>query len=179
MFDGPEPRGKGDWRVGHRPMRRNLSSAWTVIHKVVFPALWIGAFALGTSCLFLSEPRTRSGASPPPEMRWVFLVATVLGSVVLYWFGMRLKRVALDGDRLIISDFGREMEVPLRDVERVTGSILMHPELIWLHFRRPTEFGTKIVFMPPARFLGGYSRHPLVAELRALVAQSCGGAVEQ
>jgi hypothetical protein len=155
-------------------MRRNLSSAWTVIHKVVFPAVWIGGFALGTACLFLAEPRTRSGAPPPPEMRWFFLAATVLGSAFLYWFGMRLKKVALDGDRLIISEFGREIEVPLRDVERVTGSILMNPELIWLRFRRPTEFGTKIVFMPTTRFLGGYSRHPLVEELRTLVAQASG-----
>ena len=153
-------------------MRRNLSSSWTFFYKVVLPVLWIGGFAVGTLSLFLVEPSSWSPSPPTAEMRWAFLGGTLLGSLFLYWFGMRLKTVALDGDVLVISDRGRDVLVPLRDVERVSGSVLMNPELIWLHFRRPTDFGTKVLFMPPLRFFGRYTRHPLVAELEALIARA-------
>ena len=81
---------------------------------------------------------------------------------------MRLKKVSLDGDALLIEEFGRKARVPLRDVEEVTGSILLRPEIVWLRFRRPTEFGNRILFMPPYRMFGGFTRHPMVAELRTL-----------
>jgi hypothetical protein len=51
---------------------------------------------------------------------------------------MRLKKVSLTADVFVISNYRSRIDVPLRDVERVSGSRFMSPELIRLRFRRPT-----------------------------------------
>jgi hypothetical protein len=138
----------------------------TYLYKFVFPSLWIGGFTVATTAMFLSIDRDAQG------LRWVFLGITILGAAVWYWSCMRIKQVKLDAGSLAISDFRREITVPLAAVDRVSGSVLMSPELIWLHFRRPTAFGDKVVFMAPIRGFAGFRRHPLVDELRALIGPS-------
>lgn len=100
------------------------------------------------------------------EARWMFLGFTVLGTVALYWVFIRLKVVTLEGTDFVISNYFKTIRVSAREVERVSGSILVTPELVWLHFRQPTEFGSRVVFMPKQRFLSGFTRHPLVQELK-------------
>ena len=70
---------------------------------------------------------------------------------------------------MIVSNYVEEADVPLIDVERVSGSVLLSPELVWIHLRRPSTFGQKIVFMPTMRMFHGFSRHPIVAELQGIV----------
>ncbi|MBZ5535647.1 MAG: hypothetical protein LAO31_06795 [Acidobacteriia bacterium] len=151
---------------------RDLSSKWTWFYKFALPALWIGGFA-AISLSMIIAPNSW-GVRDFRELGWVFLAVTVFGTVLFYWSCMRLKRVRLRGDVLLISNFETEIEVPLRDVERVSGSLLVNPELMWLRFRRPTEFGTKVVFMPPFRFFHGFTRHPLVEELQEILNAASG-----
>ena len=154
---------------------RTLSSAWTFFYKFIFPTVWIGGFAVVTLLMFTAADSFEGGGDVR-EVRSYFLIATVLGGAAIYWSCMRLKKVTLDGGALLISNFRKQIAIPLRDVERVTGSILINPELIWLHFRRPTEYGTKIVFMGKWRFSFGFTRHPLVKELGELIEQASAGA---
>ena len=154
---------------------RTLSSAWTFFYKFVFPTIWIGGFAVGTLLMFTAADSFQ-GSGDVREMRWYFLAATVLGGAAIYWSCMRLKKVTLNGDVLLISNFRKEIAIPLLDLERVSGSILMNPELVWLHFLRPTEFGTKIVFMGKWRLSFGFTRHPVVKELGKLIEQASTGA---
>jgi hypothetical protein len=154
-----------------KPMR-DLSSKWTWFYKFALPTLWIGLFAYSTLIMFIASDSW--GARDSRELGWVFLGLTVLGTLFLYWSCIRLKRVRLRGDVLVISNFETEIEVPLRDVDRVSGSLLVNPELVWLRFRRPTEFGTKVVFMPPIRFFHGFTRHPLVEELQEMLNAASG-----
>jgi hypothetical protein len=143
---------------------RDLSSRMTLFYKAFLPSVWIGVFAFATIQTFLGRDSW--------ESRWILLAITVGGTTVLYWLGMRLKRVRLDDDALLVSNYRREVRVPLREVERVTGSVFLNPEIVWLHFRRPTEFGTRIVFAPRVRPWRGFTPHPIVAELRELVEQA-------
>jgi hypothetical protein len=138
----------------------------TFFYKFVFPGVWIGLFAVTTVAIFFSADREAQ------DMRWIFLGITVLGAAAWYWSCMRIKRVKLDADAFEISNFRHEITVPLAVVERVTGSVLMSPELVWLHFRRPTAFGDKVVFMAPIRWFAGFRRHPLVDELRVLIGRA-------
>src|SRR5262245_30467268 len=103
------------------------------------------------------------------HVRWIFAAATLAGSALLYWVCMRLKSVSLRAHTLVISNYRDEIEVPLHDVEGVSGSLMVSPELVWLRFCRGTRFGTKIVFMPKLRFTLGFSRPPLVARLRTMI----------
>ena len=146
-----------------------LSSRLTFFYKFVFPTLWIGVFALVTLLMFVAPEASRS-KEDVREIRWLFLAVTVVGAALFYWACMRIKRVFLDRRELVISNYRRTIRVPLRDVERVSASLLMSPELIWLHLRRPTELGSRIVFMPKQRFFGGWRRHPLARRLNELLA---------
>ena len=149
---------------------RTISSDLTFLSKLVLPTLVIGGFASSTLFMFIA-PDAFEGNWDAREMRWYFLAGTLVKGAVLYWYCLRLKRVKLDGAVLLISNFRKQVAVPLHEVERVSGSILINPELIWLHFRRPTDFGTKIVFMPKLRPFPGFRHHPLVKELSELIEQ--------
>jgi|GEM_PF-730937 len=151
---------------------RQLSSSMTFFYKFIFPTFWIGMFTFGTLLMFIA-PDSFKGNGDVREMRWLFAFITVVGGSFIYWACMRLKTVSMSADALIISNYRRRIDVPLRDVEAISGSLLMSPELIWLRFRHPTPFGEKVVFMPKFRFFSfHFSRHPLVAELQALISSS-------
>ena len=151
-------------------MKRTLSSGLTFFCKFIYTTLWIGGFGLGTSLMFLL-PDGWSNSDSLATLRWLFLPIWIVGSVALYWFFGRLKRVILTDDALLISDYGTEIEISLRDVQSVSGSLFIRPELAWIRFRRPTDFGTKVVFMPKTRFSSGFSKHPIVKELQSILSE--------
>jgi hypothetical protein len=145
-----------------------LSSALTPFYKFVFPTLWIGSFALVTALMFVTP---ESFAGPDVRgVRWAFAGATLVGGAFIYWACVPLKKVSLRTRTLLVSNYRRVVEVPLGDVERVTGSVLVSPERVRLHLRRRGPFGSRVVFMPRARLTLGFSRHPVVARLGAMVA---------
>ena len=133
--------------------------------KFVVPPVWMLAF--GAAVLTLWSERT--GRSPVPiGMKWMLLLVWVFGGLLLWRTCARLKRVQLDGATLLVSDYRTTIRVPAADIEEITENrwISVHP--VTLHFRRPTEFGNEVVFMPQVRPFGFVSSHPVVAELRAL-----------
>jgi len=146
----------------------DLSSKSTFFYKFVFPAFWIGMVVFVTLLTFL-VPGSFEGDGAVRDVRWMVLGAAVVGTGLIYWACMRVKRVFLDENEFVISNYRRTIRVPLRDVERVSSSALLNPELIWLHLRRPTEFGNRIVFMPKQRFFRGFTRHPLAQRLSDLL----------
>jgi hypothetical protein len=154
-----------------------LSSQQTFLMKIVFPVIWIGAFAVGTLGLFLwsgsfQGPRQQ----PPEELKWFFLAMTCAGTVFIWWSCMRLKRVGMDDKALYISNFFTEIVVPLNNVAEVTENrwINIHPVPIF--FRSDTAFGSRIVFMPKPRWFALWSSHPVVDEIRNAVARATGAA---
>lgn len=151
---------------------RQLSSGMTYFYKYVFTTLWIGGFGLGTLVLLWNGDSIRMRSPDFPIL--MFPVVLVIGSVLLYLFCGRLKAVSLADQTLVISNFQKTINVPLRDVECVSGSLFMHPELVWITLKVTTEFGTNIQFMAPWRLIQGLTRPPIVAELNDLVERSKG-----
>lgn len=138
-----------------------LSSKMTFFNKFIFSILWIGGFGFGTLAMFI-DPHI---PAPALVVRILFLAGWLVGSAVIYWICGRIKRVERLGDNLLISNYFQEIEVPLTDVESVSEPTFWKPELIWIKFRRPTIFGSKIVFMPKIKLWIGVTRHPLVSKL--------------
>ncbi|HEV8400217.1 MAG TPA: hypothetical protein VGQ18_10310 [Gemmatimonadales bacterium] len=159
-------------------MRRTISSLQTSFLKFVFPPLWIGGFTIATIALFLGagDFRDAAGNTPPLDLKWVFLLVTIAGGSFIYWACAPLKRVELDDRALYISNYSKEIEVPLRDIAEVTENRWIHSHPVTIHFHRETEFGDSIVFMPTVRWFGFWSSHPIVAELRAAAARARGAA---
>lgn len=93
----------------------------------------------------------------------------VLLAFSIYWFYVRLKKVAIDSDGLVISNYVREVRVPWRDIINVTGNRWKKTRQVTVTFDRDIGFGTSIVFMPKFRFLWPGQEHPIAQELRELI----------
>jgi hypothetical protein len=148
-------------------MRRRLSSLQTILMKVIFPVLWIPLFGMAPLMMFLG-----SAKAPDAEAKWWFLFIWLVASVSIYWSCIRLKEVSVDEEFLYVSNYIKEITIPLSEILDVTENrwINIHP--VTIHLKSPTEFGDKIVFMPTTRFFGLFSSHPVVAELKHLARSS-------
>ncbi len=138
-------------------MEERLSSSLTFVQKFLVNALWLGG---GGFSLLLNK-------RCDPIMPIFFLII----AAGLYWSGGRVKKVERVGDVLRISNYFREIEVPLTEVESVSESRLMRTTLISLTFRQPTLFGSTIVFIPKSTVFGGWPRPSMVAQLQEEIAR--------
>jgi hypothetical protein len=135
--------------------------------KFVFPTVWISLFGLGTIGLFLGVFHDRDNAAATEWMKWQFLAMWIVGSGFIWWGCARLKKVRTDGSAIYVSNYLKEVRIPLEAIRSVTENrwINIHP--VTIHFRYVTPFGNRIVFMPTVRFFSWRS-HPVVSELREL-----------
>jgi hypothetical protein len=134
---------------------RVISSAQTFFAKFILPFVIVAFFAYGFS---LAGSRVLPILAP----------VGVLLAVSVYWFYIRLKKVAIDSDGLVISNYVREVRVPWREIIKITGSRWKKTRQVTITFDRDVGFGTSIVFMPRFRFLWPGQEHPIAKELRDL-----------
>lgn len=137
-------------------MPRVISSAQTFFAKFIVPFVIVAFFAYGFSLV---------GSRVLP----IFAPIGLLFAVSIYWYYIRLKKVATDSDGLVISNYVREVRVPWRDIIEVTGSRWVKTRQVTVTFDRDIGFGTSIVFMPKFRFLWPGQEHPIAQELRELM----------
>lgn len=137
-------------------MPRVISSAQTFITKFILPFVVVAILTYGMS---LAGSRVLPLLAP----------VGVLVVVSIYWYYIRLKKVAIDSDGLLISNYVREVRVPWRDIIEVTGSRWVKTRQVTVTFDRDIGFGTSIVFMPRFRFLWPGQEHPIAQELRDLM----------
>ena len=142
-------------------MKRRLSSLQTVLMKVVFPAIWIPIFGFFVLMTFLG------GLKGGPSSKWELLFVWVAGSAFTYWSCGRLKEVSVDDNFLYVSNYLKEISIPLSEIYEVTENMWINIHPVTIHLKSPSEFGDKIVFMPTSRFFGFVS-HPVVRELKEL-----------
>ena len=110
------------------------------------------------------------GISPFLDFALVFAgVVYVLVMALMLGQFMKLKKVEIDEECLYVSNYRQEIKIPFSDVYEVTEMRWLEPFWITLHLVRPSEFGDKIVFAPPYRYMAFWSRNPLVDELKTLV----------
>ena len=140
---------------------RRISSRATGIYKIAslsFVSLWL-----------LLALIAAAQASEPTPLAVAFPLAGVVLVYGAYLLVGRSKKVELVGDVFVVSSRSRSIEVPIRDVESVGGSRFSNPERVWLDLRRPSEFGSRIYFLPPQRWFNFFSQHPLVSELGSMI----------
>jgi len=167
---------------------RTLSSAQTFVMKFIFPVGWIGALTLFTLTLFLSSGQ--DGQSAVANMKWFFLLLTIVGPVVIWWEGcVRVKRVRMDARALYISNYSTEITVPLTNVAEVSENrwldihfdafvtpvtIQFQSDTVTIQFHSDTEFGSQVTFMPKTRWFASWSSHPVVEEIRLAADRATG-----
>src|SRR5258705_12011772 len=97
---------------------RDLSSPYTLVAKYLGPPIWILGVGLLVLNAFLRHPQVVNGIvfGPPATAKWFLLVGWLVGSVAVIRQGRVFKRVRLDGDSLLISDYFSEHRLPLSAV---------------------------------------------------------------
>jgi hypothetical protein len=153
---------------------RVISSGQTFMVKLLGPVIFgigalffAGMFYLG---LFPDLYRAMFHGGLPPALINLFWGMWCLGALFSLWWGYRLKRVAVDGESIYISDYVTQDKLPLSDILEVTENrwIDLHP--ITIEFASRTRWGHFIKFMPKVRvFVPKWFSHPIVAELRDMV----------
>ena len=145
---------------------RTLSSAQTFISKFIFPIVWITGFGIGTISMWI-VPSAGQAANAMSGERVQFLGVWIAGSAFVLWLSANLKRVRIDNGFLYISNYRKEITIPLSQIREVTENRWINTHPVTIHFRTITEFGEKITFMPTIRLFGFWSSHPVVQELRS------------
>jgi len=145
--------------MNYSTSRQSLSSGLTFFNKFIFPIFWIGGFGIVTTALLFSEPNMAGG----------FMVALLLGCLVCYFFCFPLKSVETDEHYLYVSNYRKTIQVPHSEIESITEAPFINTHPVWIRFRTPTEFGTRIIFIPYYH-LGSLlmMSHPVVAQLKEL-----------
>ncbi len=143
-------------------IKRTISSSQTVLMKIIFPMVWIPLFGIGALMVFFSP------SSDPQFPKFYFLFMWIAGSVFIYRLCVRLKKVSLDNRFLYISNYIREIAVPLTEIYDVTENVWINIHPVTIHLKVSSEFGDKIRFMPKTRFFAWFSSHPIVNELKEL-----------
>ena len=140
---------------------QQISSRLTIFHKFILPA-WFG---IGLIQMVLWENPRRFDPNMPPYFTLIIVVAFLAWSL---WLGSPLKKLSIFGDKLYVSNYRREIAIPISEIINVRGNILTDPQRITIYLRNPTEFGSKIIFVAKYRWFGRWSTHPIVEELLAL-----------
>ena len=147
---------------------RTISSSQTFLVKLVFPLIWCSVFGAITIGMGTGYFPGLGLPMLPTAMVWIFVIVWIVGAASWWWWGGQWKRVRLDERALYVSNFRKEIRVPLTDIEEVTQSRWIKGQPVTIRFRTETEFGTRITFMPKVRLFWFWRTHPIVAELRDL-----------
>jgi hypothetical protein len=142
-------------------MLRTISSAQTLLTKFVFPVIWITGFGVGT-ILTLTSPR----ATDEPVL--LFPAIWIVGAAFIWITCRPLKKVQMDGEGLVVSNYLREIRVPRRAISGVRENRWLNHHPVTITLREDLGFGRQITFMPTVRMFAFWSSHPIVAELQSL-----------
>jgi hypothetical protein len=86
---------------------------------------------------------------------------------------MRYKKIALDDEFLYVSNYLKEIKIPLSHVGEVTEFKWLRNRPITIHLKTESEFGRKRTFTTKSNGFRIFADNPMVAELKA-AAQTAG-----
>ena len=147
-------------------MRRRLDSRWTWSVKVLNPVVW----TLSLASIMVGILSLPPDPTDVPAPFWgMFAVAMVVGAVAVGWLAWSLKWVEMDETRLYVRGLRDEAVVPLVEIDRVTQNRWLNTRHVRVSFRRDTDAGTRVVFLP-ARTRWAFWREDEVVEALRLAA---------
>lgn len=137
---------------------QEFSSPLSFFYKFIFFLLWFVGFGYGVrNVIFFPEIF---------DARWVQFTAVWLGvSVFIFFTTGSIKKVAIDGDYLLVSNFIKADRIPLSHISAIDGSTFLSPRLVWITLKERSIFGKRITFLPKHKMSSGFGKHPIVQEL--------------
>lgn len=135
-----------------QPVSERLSALHTPLTKFGAPILTGGVFATIVAEMLRHPERIDWFGGTLPW--WAPWATGLLGLATAVFFGLviaPLKRVALEGDELIISNYRRSIRVPLTaiaEVGYVKRVMVDDRPVVAIRFLGPSDFGEQITFIP-------------------------------
>ena len=81
---------------------------------------------------------------------------------------MRYKKVSVDDQVLYVSNYRKEIKIPVSDIADVTEIKWIRTRPVTIHLKTDSEFGRKIVFTPKFNRFRIVADNPMIAELKEL-----------
>lgn len=149
---------------------RTISSAQTFLVKAVLPLLWTLGFGLATIRLWNLPFKEQHLTVSPEIIKFTLLGTWVLGIVSQFIYFIPAKRVRMDDHSLYISNYCREIIIPIKSLVEIREKSWKLPNNfpVTLCFNPTTEFGNHISFLPRKHFSPIWNPNPDIAELRRL-----------
>lgn len=143
-------------------MRRKISSKLTIFHKFILPALLLAGILISYIDVSMEKPNTFD------LIKELYFIGSAIVGYLFLWFDLRSKEVSIEGDFLYVSNFSREIKIPLSEIKKVTEFVFLNHDPVTIHLKNETRFGKKIIFIPTYRYFNFFSSHPIVSELRRI-----------
>jgi len=138
---------------------KQISSRLTFIYKYILPPLiLIFLIRMFFGWLATTNP---SPNMPPTFMPYIFLGYFIWSA----WIGWPLKRVSIFGEKLYVSNYLKEIVIPISEIIDVSSNIFIGPQRVKIYLRDETEFGSEIIFLAKCHWVGRWSTPPIVNEL--------------
>ena len=122
-----------------------LSSTATLYLKFLVTIFWtvfFGSFAI--AFWFLDENQILGGTM----FKWGFTLFVAAGIILLFLTLFRLKRVDVECDSLIITNYFKSYRFPFPLIEKMKVLPLFFSyKIVFLYFTKKTAFGNKIFFL--------------------------------
>ena len=147
-------------------MVRQISSQLTFLHKFITPGIFL-IYIIGLGI----QHFTRWFSMKAYGEGSVMLLIPMAFMIVSILFSWPLKKVYVDERNLYVSDYRVEATIPIADIARVSEFFFSEPRRVTIHFKEPTIFGRKIVFLATYRFapFSAFYSHPIVSQLRQMI----------
>ncbi len=109
------------------------------------------------------------GKDNSPLWLKVLFVGIGIGATAIFYFTvMKFMVVSVDDDFLYVSNYSKEISIPLSNIEKVTEIVWIRGHPVTIHLKTASDFGSKIVFTPKSYGFRLFSANPLVAEINEL-----------
>lgn len=147
-------------------MKREISSKQTFFLKIILPASLAAIALAALLMLFFGTARENLPLLVFP------LIFFALALPAMFLTVMRYKKVLIDDAFLYVSNYRREIAIPVSEIENVTETKWIRTRPVTIHLKNDSEFGRKIVFTPKLDAFRVFADNPLVGELKSLALKS-------
>ncbi|MDI1241793.1 MAG: hypothetical protein PSX80_07720 [bacterium] len=130
-------------------MKREISSLLTPVLRIVLPALFILSAVVFPTIIFFN-PTVPNRAFSAVMAFMAFSILAGLVMLTTFWY----RRVRMDEGKLFISNYLKEVSIPVSNILDVTERRL-RGRPVTIHLKEASEFGQKITFLAKSRSIVG------------------------
>jgi|SRR5919107_3744981 hypothetical protein len=124
-----------------------ISSDWTTLSKCAAPPVFGGMAILLLVQMLIHPHQSNSGD-------YLFAIVWCTAALVVCWYGLRLKHIRIEGHTLYVSNYFKEIALPLTCIIGVKERVIA-PNIrpVFIYLCEPSPFGQVIMFEPPPTYI--------------------------